>query len=465
MADSSASLTGMALALPPEPEWPELLRKYDHPVPRYTSYPPVPAWSDDPDAAKRRIFEAAAAKGVAAMYVHVPFCHALCYYCACNRYVTKDATIADRYIDALELELDHVAARCGKIRLASLHWGGGTPNSLTPAQVDRLFRAIAHRFDIEADAEISIEVDPRQASRDQIAHFATLGFNRLSAGVQDFNVPTQRAINRFQSLDQTQETIEWAREFDFDGVNIDIVYGLPHQTRETFALTLEDVLNLGPETVAAYAYAHVPWINHAQRTYEEALPDRVAKFGMLVDAHEIFAEAGYRAVGIDHFAAPGSDLERALTEDRVQRTFMGYTPVRAGTLLGAGASAISASADAYCQNASEVPQYCGATHHGALVKRGCLLNEDDLAAKSVIESLMTQGRVDVLRVQIPNGEKFADHFAESLTALRPLQLDRLVDISSDEIRLTGLGRLFARNVAACFDARTAFDSNKHASAV
>ncbi len=464
MADPSASprVTGN---IPAESEWPELLRKYDHPVPRYTSYPPVPAWSDDPDLARRRIFEAAAAQGTAAMYVHVPFCHALCYYCACNRFVTKDSTIADRYIDALELELDNIAACCGRIRLASLHWGGGTPNSLNPAQVDRLFRAIAHRFDIKGDAEVSIEVDPRQASRDQIAHFATLGFNRLSVGVQDFNVPTQRAINRIQSFDQTQETIEWAREFDFDGVNIDIVYGLPHQTRDTFALTLEDVLSIGPETVAAYAYAHVPWVNHAQRVYEDALPDQIAKFGMLVDAQEIFEEAGYRTVGIDHFAAPASALERAFAEGRVQRTFMGYTPIRAATLLAAGASSISSCADAYSQNVSEVPQYCGATHHGALAKRGCLLTEDDVMRKAIIDGLMTQGRVETRRFRGPSGEPFAVVFAGSLTALRPLELDRLVEISPEEIKLTALGRLFARNVAACFDARSAFDSPKHASAV
>jgi oxygen-independent coproporphyrinogen-3 oxidase len=451
--------------IPPEAEWPALLAKYDHPVPRYTSYPPVPAWSDDPAAAYRWILEAARRDRRAAMYVHVPFCHALCYYCACNRVVTKDVTVADRYIDAVELELDAIVQRCGNLTLTALHWGGGTPNSLTAQQVDRLFRAITSRLPIDDGAEISIEVDPRQASRDQIAHFATLGFNRLSAGVQDFNVPTQRAINRIQSLEQTEEVVEWAREFDFRDANIDIVYGLPYQTRETFALTLEDVLSLAPDSVAAFAYAHVPWLNHAQHAYEAALPGQLQKFGMLVDAQEIFAESGYRPVGIDHFAAPESALAIAFANGKVQRTFMGYTSRRAATLIGVGASAISSTNDAYSQNVSEVPQYCGAMHHGALANRGCLLNEDDIARKSAIGALMTTGHVDAADIPLPDEQTFASYFASSLTELRELAKDGLVELNDASVRLTPLGHLFARNVAACFDVRRSKDSQKHASAV
>lgn len=450
---------------PPEDNWPSLLAKYDHPVPRYTSYPPVPAWSDDPDVAHRRILETAQRDGKAAMYVHVPFCHALCYYCACNKFVTKDVTVADRYIDAIELELDAILLRSGKLPITALHWGGGTPNSLTPQQVDRLFRAITGRFPVEPGAEISIEVDPRQASRDQIAHFGSLGFNRLSAGVQDFNVTTQRAINRIQSREQTEEVVEWAREFDFGDVNIDIVYGLPYQTRDSFALTLEDVINLAPDSVAAFAYAHVPWVNHAQQVFETALPDRLEKFGMLVDAQEIFAEAGYRHVGIDHFAAPDSALAVAFDEGTVQRTFMGYTPRRAETLIGIGASAISSSQDAYSQNVSEVPQYCGATHHGALVKRGCLLNEDDTIRKAAIEAVMTDGRIEAKRIRLPEDQSLWSYFADSLKRLQLLAADGLVEIVDDGVQLTPLGHMFARNVAACFDARLSDEPRKHASAV
>jgi len=455
----------MSSSFPAEAEWPALLAKYDHPVPRYTSYPPVPVWSDDPGTAHRRVLEATQREGRSAMYVHVPFCHALCYYCACNRFVTKDVTVADRYIDAIELELEAVLQRSGNLPLTALHWGGGTPNSLTAQQVDRLFRAISSRFPIDRGAEISVEIDPRQASRDQIAHFGALGFNRLSAGVQDFNVPTQRAINRIQSLEQTEEAVEWAREFDFADINIDIVYGLPHQTRDSFALTLEDVLSLAPDSVAAFAYAHVPWVNHAQHVYEAALPEPLQKFGMLVDAQEIFAEAGYRPVGIDHFAAPESALARAFDQGSVQRTFMGYTPRRAATLIGIGASAISSSHDAYSQNVSEVPQYCGATHHGALAKRGCLLGEDDVARKAAIDSLMTTGRIDVSAISLPEGQSFAKYFAGSLIELQKLAADGLVELSDDGVQLTALGHLFARNVAACFDARLPRDSQKHASAV
>jgi oxygen-independent coproporphyrinogen III oxidase len=461
MADPSTKLEH----LPPESEWPDLIARYDRPVPRYTSYPPVPAWSSDPDGARRRILAAATTDGIAAMYVHVPFCHALCYYCACNRFITQDVTVADRYLDAVELELDAIVERCGRLRLAAMHWGGGTPNTLTPAQIDRLFRAVARRFSIDPDAELSVEIDPRQASRDQIAHFATLGFRRLSAGVQDFNVPTQRAINRIQSLDQTEETVEWAREFEFDDINIDIVYGLPHQSRQTFAVTLEDVLDLAPDSVATFAYAHVPWVNHAQRLYEDALPSHLEKFGMLVDATEIFAEAGYRAVGIDHFAAPGTALARAADDGRLARTFMGYTPRRTATLIGVGASAISNSPDAYGQNVSDVAKYCAALHHGALTQRGCLLGEDDLVRKAAIEAIMTTGRIDTARIVGPEGQPFADYFVDLMPQLEALGRDGLVRVDASGVSLTPLGRLFARNVAACFDAYLRQEPQRHASAV
>jgi oxygen-independent coproporphyrinogen III oxidase len=453
------------MSIPAESLWPELIAKFDHPLPRYTSYPPIPTWSDDPASARRLIFETAAAHQKVAMYVHVPFCSSLCYYCACNRYITKDTTIADRYLDALELELDDIARRCGHLKLAALHWGGGTPNSLTAVQIGRLFRAVATRFDITRDAEISIEVDPRQASENQIAHLGALGFNRLSAGVQDFNVATQRAINRFQTLDQTMETIAWARDFGMREINVDVIYGLPYQTRESFALTLEDIRGLQPDTVAVYAYAHVPWINQAQRVYETALPNQLDKFGMLVDAIDIFHEAGYVPIGIDHFALPDSALGEAYRRGQVQRTFMGYTPIRADTLLAVGASAISASTDAFSQNVSQVAQYCGAANHGGIAQRGCLLNEDDLARKAIIESLMTYGVVTIANIPLPRGHTFSGYFAENLARLRSYEKDGLVAVQPQSISLTQLGRLFARNVSACFDTRTTSAATQHASAV
>jgi oxygen-independent coproporphyrinogen III oxidase len=453
------------MTIPEESLWPELLSKYDRPLPRYTSYPPIPTWADDPTLARRAIFDTAAAHRKVAMYVHVPFCSSLCYYCACNRYITKDATIADRYLDALELELDDIRRHCGRLELAALHWGGGTPNSLTAVQIGRLFRAIATRFAIASDAEISIEVDPRQASENQIAHLGALGFNRLSVGVQDFNLPTQRAINRFQSLDQTNETIEWARDYGLREINVDVIYGLPHQTRESFALTIEDVRSLQPDTVAVYAYAHVPWVNHAQRVYENALPDRLDKFGMLVDAVDIFHEAGYVSIGIDHFAQLDSPLYGAYRHGQVQRTFMGYTPIRADTLIAVGASAISASPDAFIQNVSQVPQYCGAANHGGIAQRACLLNEDDLARKVIIGNLMTYGLVTTDNVPLPRGRTFGSYFAENMARLRSLEKDGLVVVTPQSIVLTQLGRLLARNVAACFDARTAPAATRHAPAV
>ncbi|MBV8365370.1 MAG: oxygen-independent coproporphyrinogen III oxidase [Candidatus Eremiobacteraeota bacterium] len=443
-----------AYGLPLESAWPRLILTYDRALPRYTSYPTVPNWKDDPEAARARVLGAARDAGEVALYVHVPFCPSLCYYCACNRYITRDANLVDRYLDAVERELDAVAITCGLLRITALHWGGGTPNSLDPSQTRRLFESVIDRFELSGDAEISIEVDPRLATQPLIALLGQLGFNRLSAGVQDFNERTQAAIHRVQSLEQTKATIEWARASGIRGINVDLIYGLPHQSRATFARTLEQVSSLAPDTIAMYAYAHVPWVNSAQRIYERELPAQLEKFGMLVDANHFFADSGYEAIGIDHFAAPASELAAAGRTGRLQRTFMGYTPVRADTLIGIGASAISASPAAFSQNTSGVVEYIDAPA-GPISKRGCNLCDDDITRARIIGAIMTRGSADFSEL----GEEKAAY-----ERLRPMAADGLVRISSARLTLTPLGRLFARNVAACFDAY-ASDTSKHAAAV
>jgi oxygen-independent coproporphyrinogen-3 oxidase len=447
------------VAFPPEAEWEGLVARYDRPLPRYTSYPTVPVWHHDPKQARDRILAAivpTTSRPPIALYVHVPFCPALCWYCACNRLITKDEALVDRYLDALESELESLATSIGKIAINWLHWGGGTPNSLSFNQTARLFRMIATRFSLAADAEISIELDPRLATRGSIALIAALGFNRVSFGVQDIQEATQRAINRLQTLEETQQAVQWAREFDIPGVNIDLIYGLPMQTRASFALTVAQVLAMKPNRIAAYAYAHVPWVNRAQRVYEHALPDRMEKFGMIVDSVRTIVAAGYRHIGIDHFAASGDPLADADMRNAVNRTFMGYMPRRTEALLGVGASAISASQDAFAQNQPDVKRYIDNVADGTAISRGCILTPDDIARQSVIESIMTRGRVPVSEA-VP--------LLVNSKALEPLEIDGIIRHDDDDIVLTPVGRLFARNVASCFDAYLSSTKGRHASAV
>jgi len=440
---------------PPESEWPQLLARYDRPVPRYTSYPPVPAWHDDPKVARERITSAGAQSDGISLYVHVPFCPSLCWYCACNRYVTRNTELIETYLDALDAELSAVATSFGRPRLDSMHWGGGTPNSLSFEQISWLFRAIATRFEFASGAELSVEVDPRLASEGQVALFSSLGFNRLSVGVQDFQEATQAAIHRVQSFQQTKAVIDWAREFGIGGINIDCIYGLPKQTRPSFVATIGQVISLRPDRVAAYAYAHVPWVNHAQRAYERALPSHTEKFGMIVDAVRMFDAAGYEHVGIDHFAAKHDELAASAREEQVTRTFMGYSPRRSRVLVGIGASAISASHEAFAQNEQDVKRYIeGATMD--ITRRGCLLTPEDQDRQAVIEAIMTRGYVNALQARplVVETEMF-----ESLVR------DGLLRDNGKNFELSPMGRLFARNVASCFDAYLTSSGARHASGV
>jgi oxygen-independent coproporphyrinogen-3 oxidase len=443
------------VALPSEADWPPFLQRYDRPLPRYTSYPPVPTWHDDPITARERIEEAAATADGIALYIHIPFCPSLCWYCACNRFITKDAALVDGYLDAVEQELDALVDRVGPARVNWLHWGGGTPNSLSSEQIRRLFYAAASRLTLAPDAELSIEIDPRLATRPQIAQCAALGFNRICLGVQDVQEATGRAVNRLQSYEQTKAAVEWAREFGIPGVGIDLIYGLPLQTRASFARTIEDVLRLRPERIAVYSYAHVPWVNHAQRTYEHLLPSRVEKFGMMIDAMGTLTAVGYVQVGIDHFAAPHDALAVA-EPGKVTRTFMGYSPRRADVLVGVGASAISASCDAFTQNQHDIKHYLEVAAGGTITQRGCLLTPDDRARRVIIEGLMTWGRIraaDALPLLLdPKTFHEAVH-------------DGIVQHTAEEICLTREGRLFARTIASCFDAYHRGTSVRHAGGI
>lgn len=452
-------------AFPAESEWPRLLQKYDQPVPRYTSYPPVPAWHANPAEARAAVHASIA--GDVAVYVHVPFCPSLCLYCACHRVITHDAVLAGRYVEAVAREVEAVADGVAPASISWLHWGGGTPNSLTESQAQRLFGAIIRRLPLAPGAEVSIEMDPRLATRAQIEQLARLGFNRISIGVQDFHEPTQRKINRIQSQQQTAQIIEWARSCGIAGINVDLIYGLPLQTRRTFAETVRRVLELQPDRLAVYSYAHVPWVNRAQRSYERWLPPALEKFGMLVDSIEALTTAGYQHVGIDHYALAGDPLAEAARRGTVERSFMGYAPKHAPVLLGFGASAISSAPQAFAQNAAVLEDYLSSVESGGeLTRRGCVMSADDRVRQRVIEGLMTNGTATLTDGEEVTGRPFRDSFKRSLQQIESLAADGLAIVDQRAVTLTPAGRLFARNVAACFDAyATSSETGRHASAI
>jgi oxygen-independent coproporphyrinogen-3 oxidase len=424
-----------------------LLARLDVPGPRYTSYPTAPMWTTafgPADHARALEASARAASEPISLYVHIPFCREMCTYCGCNVIVTKDPRKADRYLDAVTRELALVAERLGARRtLSRLHLGGGTPTSLTIAQLERLAKAIFDRFSVAAGAELAVEIDPMVTSYEQLALLAALGWNRLSMGVQDFEPRVQEAVRRIQSVEQTAETVAWARRLGYRSVNFDLIYGLPFQTAESWARTIARVVELGPDRIATYSFAHVPAAKPHQRLLPIAnLPGAKEKIGLLRVANEGLRAAGYRAIGMDHFARPEDELSRALDERRLWRDFQGYTVKRAADTIGVGVSGISSLAGAYAQNVKSLAAHEAAIAERRLpVERGLLLDDDDRRRREVITGLMCNGWIDV-----------GDGFATELDALEPFVRDGVVEVKGTEISLTPLGRMFVRNVAMVFDA-------------
>jgi oxygen-independent coproporphyrinogen-3 oxidase len=435
----------------------ELIPRYDQPGPRYTSYPTAPVWREDFDAdAYRAALERTAARGeTLSLYVHVPYCEALCTYCACNRVISRDHAVAGPYLDRLERELATVAAALGPgLRHGQLAVGGGTPTYLSAPQLTRLFERLDTLFPPEPGAERSVEVDPRVTTSEQLAALAALGFNRISLGVQDLAEVVQQAIRRVQSLEQTAATTEQARALGFASVNFDLIYGLPFQTPESFDATLDAVIGLRPDRIALYSYAHVTWVSKQQRGFERAdLPGPERKLAIFLTAIERLTAAGYRFLGLDHFALPDDELARAAERGTLQRNFMGYTARQATELVGFGPSAISELGDAYAQSAREPDAWGRAVEtRGLATRRGWRLDEDDLRRKWLIQALMCRGEVEPA--------SYAERFDEPLEArvpglaekLAPFEADGLLVADGGTWRLTSLGRLFLRNVAMTFDA-------------
>jgi oxygen-independent coproporphyrinogen-3 oxidase len=428
----------------------ELLRRYDVPGPRYTSYPTVPAWSGTFGAADQRAaLEELAGRpdDAVTLYVHLPFCAYRCHYCGCNVQVTSKASVVDDYLDHLERELDLVTAVTGRGRRAlQLHLGGGTPNHLNISELVRLHEMVAARFDLAPDGEHSIEADPRLVTDEQLRVLHALGFRRLSLGVQDFDPVVQEEIGRVQPLAMVREATERAREAGFEGVNYDLVYGLPAQTPESFARTVQSVVELGPDRLACYSYAHVPQARANQRLIDESkLPGTREKSALFQHAVSAFTAAGYEWVGMDHFARRDDELAVAARERRLFRDFMGYTTRPAPHLLGFGMSAISDVAGRFSQNIPRTGEYERQVARGDLpVERGYLLSEDDLLRRAAIQHLMCN-------LELP-AELMPSPVDEVRERMLPFLEDGLVEIEGDGYVVTTLGRFFLRNVAMTLDA-------------
>src|SRR5579871_6112492 len=371
------------------------LAKYNRPGPRYTSYPTAPVWQDNfgPEDLERYDSTADAARTPVSLYMHLPFCESLCLFCACNVVITKDHSVAPPYIEILEREIEHVSHFVSRERsVVQFHWGGGTPTYLTPQQMEGLFRFTADRFKFAPDAEIGIEIDPRVTTNAHLETLRRLGFNRLSMGIQDFHPEVQEAIHRVQPLEMTRGLIEEARRLGFDSINVDLIYGLPLQTAERFAHTVEQVVAISPDRVAMFSYAHVPWLRKQQGALATRLPEGMEKFRIFRAGLESFLNAGYQYIGMDHFARPNDELAIAQRERTLHRNFQGYTTKAGADLYGMGVSAISGMEDSYAQNYRELPRYTEAVERrGIATIRGYRLSEDDLLRRTVISRILCHG--------------------------------------------------------------------------
>ncbi len=430
-----------------------VLDKYNYSGPRYTSYPTALEFHEaftisEFDMACRRYPERPLS-----LYIHIPFCHKLCYYCGCNKVVTRHSDKADEYLDAMEHEIRQRVYLLHERKVTQLHFGGGTPTFLSKEQISRLMKVLRSEFRFEADAEISIEVDPREIELDMLDHLRAEGFNRLSIGVQDFNKEVQKLVNREQDEKFIFAMVEKAKALGFRSTNLDLIYGLPLQTEESFAATLAQVLKMKPGRLSVFNYAHMPERFAAQRKIKaEQLPQPKAKMAILQNTITTLTDAGYQFIGMDHFALPDDELAVAQREGILHRNFQGYTTQGDCDLLGFGVSAISMMGDSYAQNQKELKKYYAQVEEmrHALWK-GVSLERDDLIRREVIKALICNFRLDKSVIESQFDIHFERYFTEDLKLLQTFIDDGLVEVSQDEIRVTARGRLLIRNICMCFD--------------
>ncbi|MGA2483317.1 MAG: oxygen-independent coproporphyrinogen III oxidase [Candidatus Acidiferrales bacterium] len=433
----------------------EFLAKYNRPGPRYTSYPTAPVWNDafGPQDLEGVFADADRAGRSISLYLHIPFCEALCLFCACNVVIQKNKAVAPPYLEVLKREIGHVGERVARSRpVVQLHWGGGTPTYLTPLQIEELFEFTRARFTLASDAEIGIEVDPRVTTPAHLETLRRLGFNRLSMGIQDFHPQVQETVHRVQPYEMTRDLILEARRLGFGSINVDLIYGLPYQTPERFARTIEQIVGLSPDRVAMFSYAHVPWLKKQQGSFAKQLPEGMAKFQIFRTGLLNFLEAGYLYIGMDHFARPGDELAVAQQNRTLHRNFQGYTTKAGADLYGMGVSAISGIGDAYAQNYRDLPGYERAVAaRGIGTMRGYRLSADDRLRRAVIGRLLCHTVIRKREIESEFAMVFDEYFAPELERLAVFAEDGLIVHNDKEIRATMLGRIFIRNIAMVFD--------------
>ncbi|MCW8158167.1 oxygen-independent coproporphyrinogen III oxidase [Stutzerimonas stutzeri] len=438
-----------------------LVEKYDRPGPRYTSYPTAPQFhqafaQDDYRTAAARSNQTQPPKPLS-VYIHIPFCKSLCYYCACNKIITHKTDRAVEYLEYLKREIAMQGELFDRSRkLTQLHLGGGTPTYFTSEQLADLMASLHQAFNMDDsdNHEFSLEVDPRTVTPEQIHGLRRLGFNRLSFGVQDFDEQVQIAVNRIQTEEQTRELVQAARDAQFKSISVDLIYGLPLQTVASFDTTLDKIIDIRPDRIAAYSYAHLPELVRAQKLIRpEDMPPPERKLELLELTIQRLTAAGYVYIGMDHFSLPEDELALARANGTLQRNFQGYSTHADCDLIGLGISSIGKVADSYSQNVKELSQYYARLNEGMLpVHRGYKLSEDDCLRRDVIVSLMCHSRVDYAQIERKHGINFREYFAESLAKLAEPVADGLVELHDDALVLLPQGQLMMRNVAMAFDA-------------
>jgi oxygen-independent coproporphyrinogen-3 oxidase len=430
-------------------------------LPRHTSYPISPVWRSTfgPTDFRAALTRAAATRAPLSLYIHLPFCEKLCYYCACTKEIVPAARRQKEdpvpaLLDGLAREAALLAELVGVLDVRQVHLGGGSPTFLTPDQLARLWQILSANFRLAADAEVAVEIDPRITTREQLALLRTLGFNRVSLGVQDFDPRVQETVNRIQPFACVERTVRWCRELCFDSLNFDLIYGLPYQTLDSMAATLDQTLALAPDRVAFYRLAVIPDIFRWQNTFREAdLPEGDLALDLNLLALKRFRAAGYEFIGLDHFARPDEPLARARRAGTLQRNFQGMTTGKALALVGLGPSAISQLDDTFAQNHKTSSDWHAAVASDLPTARGLALSFDDRLRRELLQQLYGHGEVDIPALEENFGIDFASYFADELSRLESLAADGLVEIGPESLRLTPLlGRLLVRVVAAVFDA-------------
>lgn len=426
--------------------------------PRYTSYPTADRFHGG--FREKEYLEALHTLGADAsdkplsLYIHIPFCNTICYYCGCNKIITKDKGRADAYIEYLEKEMKLLAPHLGgRHPLSQLHFGGGTPTFLSDNQLERVFEMIRKYFQLIPNGEYSIEIDPRKVSRETVLKLGKLGFNRMSVGIQDFDPKVQAAVNRIQSYEETKEVIDAAREAGFKSVSVDLIYGLPYQTSESIKTTIDTVLSLDPDRLALYHYAHLPHVFKPQRRIDTAaVPGSEEKLDMLQYCVQTLTERGYVFIGMDHFAKPDDELSVALEKGLLQRNFQGYSTYADCDLVAIGVSSIGKIGNTYSQNERDIDAYYAAIDEGRLpVMRGYQLNQDDILRRNIIQDLMCRFALDYRVYEDISGTPFDRYFQDELADLEKLADLGLVSLNKQGLTVTPKGRFLIRNIAMVFD--------------